>query len=69
MVLRLRDTTCSYDVFTVELVLSNTSVHDIDLRLLRETVDQWLAGPSSNQGVAGSIPALVNIVIEQDTFP
>jgi len=30
-------------------------------------VGQWAAGPSFNQAVGGSIPALVDVVLEQDT--
>jgi len=33
------------------------------------TVAPWLAGPSSNQGVGGSIPALVDVSLSKTLNP
>jgi len=33
------------------------------------TMGQWLAGPSFNQGVGGSIPALVNMSLSKTLNP
>jgi len=35
----------------------------------RATVGQWLAGPSFNQGVGGSIPALVHVSLSETLDP
>jgi len=33
------------------------------------TMGQWLAGPSFNQGVGGSIPALVDVSLSKTLHP
>jgi len=35
----------------------------------RATMGQWVAGPSFNQGVGGSIPALVDVSLSKTLTP
>jgi len=40
-----------------------------ELVVSSSTVGQWSAGPSSNQGVGGSIPALVDVSLSKTLNP
>jgi len=38
-------------------------------QVMRSTAGQWSAGPSFNQGVGGSIPALVDVSLSKTLNP